>query len=110
MLSFIEGKTSSVLKEAQVEIIPSSVCNSSDAYGGLVNSNMLCAGSRTGGTDTCQVRTSAASENGTNAKGKTRQNRTRSIANRKRGETGIAKRKHVAEPHTENSAALSRIS
>ncbi|XP_064899747.1 transmembrane protease serine 12 isoform X2 [Columba livia] len=49
-----KGQTSSVLKEAQVEIIPSSVCNSSDAYGGLVNSNMLCAGSRTGGIDTCQ--------------------------------------------------------
>ncbi|XP_054662843.1 transmembrane protease serine 12 [Grus americana] len=49
-----KGKTSSVLKEAQVEIIPSSVCNSSDAYGGLVNTNMICAGSRSGGTDTCQ--------------------------------------------------------
>ncbi|KAM7079858.1 transmembrane protease serine 12 isoform 1-T1 [Ciconia maguari] len=49
-----KGRTSSVLKEAQVEIIPSSVCNSSDAYGGLVNSNMICAGSQSGGTDTCQ--------------------------------------------------------
>uniref|UniRef100_A0A8D0FN35 Peptidase S1 domain-containing protein n=1 Tax=Strix occidentalis caurina TaxID=311401 RepID=A0A8D0FN35_STROC len=53
-----KGKTSPVLKEAQVEIIPSSVCNSSDAYGGLVNDNMICAGSRSGGTDTCQVRRS----------------------------------------------------
>lgn len=61
-----------MLKEAQVEIIPSSVCNSSDAYGGLVNSNMLCAGSRTGGIDTCQVRTGVTSENGTNATRKTR--------------------------------------
>ncbi|XP_074710087.1 transmembrane protease serine 12 [Strix uralensis] len=49
-----KGKTSPVLKEAQVEIIPSSICNSSDAYGGLVNDNMICAGSRSGGTDTCQ--------------------------------------------------------
>ncbi|NWS57930.1 TMPSC protease, partial [Chunga burmeisteri] len=49
-----KGKTSAVLKAAQVEIIPSSTCNSSDAYGGLVNDNMICAGSRSGGTDTCQ--------------------------------------------------------
>ncbi|XP_027648640.2 transmembrane protease serine 12 [Falco cherrug] len=54
MLSSNKGKTSAVLKEARVEIIPSSVCNSSDAYGGLVNNNMLCAGSRSGGTDACQ--------------------------------------------------------
>uniref|UniRef100_A0A8C0FP13 Peptidase S1 domain-containing protein n=1 Tax=Bubo bubo TaxID=30461 RepID=A0A8C0FP13_BUBBB len=47
-----------LLIKAQVEIIPSSVCNSSDAYGGLVNDNMICAGSRSGGTDTCQVRRS----------------------------------------------------
>lgn len=56
MLSSIKGKTSPVLKDAQVEIIPSSVCNSSDAYEGLVSNNMICAGSRSGGTDTCQVR------------------------------------------------------
>ncbi|XP_030366168.1 transmembrane protease serine 12 [Strigops habroptila] len=49
-----KGKISAVLQEAQVEIIPSNVCNSSDAYGGLVNDNMICAGSRWGGTDTCQ--------------------------------------------------------
>ncbi|XP_049674491.1 transmembrane protease serine 12 [Accipiter gentilis] len=49
-----KGKTSPVLKDAQVEIIPSSVCNSSDAYEGLVSNNMICAGSRSGGTDTCQ--------------------------------------------------------
>ncbi|NXC15932.1 TMPSC protease, partial [Corythaeola cristata] len=49
-----KGKISAVLKEAQVEIIPSSVCNKSDAYGGAVNNNMICAGSRSGGTDTCQ--------------------------------------------------------
>ncbi|NXI59935.1 TMPSC protease, partial [Chloroceryle aenea] len=49
-----KGNTSAVLKEAQVEIIPSSNCNSSEAYGGSVNNNMICAGSRSGGTDTCQ--------------------------------------------------------
>lgn len=56
MLSPIKGKISAVLKEAQVEIIPSSLCNSSSAYGGLVNQNMICAGSWSGGTDSCQVR------------------------------------------------------
>ncbi|NXE81796.1 TMPSC protease, partial [Cochlearius cochlearius] len=49
-----KGKTSATLKEAQVEIIPFSICNRSDAYGGVVNNNMLCAGSPLGGTDTCQ--------------------------------------------------------
>ncbi|NXS62176.1 TMPSC protease, partial [Brachypteracias leptosomus] len=49
-----KGKTSAVLKEAQVEIIPSRVCNRSEAYGGAVSDNMICAGSASGGTDTCQ--------------------------------------------------------
>ncbi|NXW41341.1 TMPSC protease, partial [Nyctiprogne leucopyga] len=49
-----KGKTSAVLNEAQVEIIPSSVCNGSDAYGGLINDNVICAGSPSGGIDTCQ--------------------------------------------------------
>ncbi|NXQ84500.1 TMPSC protease, partial [Nyctibius grandis] len=49
-----KGKNSPVLQEAQVEIIPSSICNSSAAYRGLVNNNMICAGSPSGGTDTCQ--------------------------------------------------------
>ncbi|KAM8990915.1 transmembrane protease serine 12 [Ara ararauna] len=49
-----KGKISAVLQEAQVEIIPSDVCNSSDAYGGLLNDNMICAGSLWGGIDTCQ--------------------------------------------------------
>ncbi|KGL91817.1 Transmembrane protease serine 12, partial [Charadrius vociferus] len=49
-----QGKISAVLREAQVEIIPSSMCNSSSAYGGLVSQNMICAGSWSGGIDTCQ--------------------------------------------------------
>lgn len=57
MLSSVKGDTSAVLKEAQVEIIPYSICNGSESYGGLVNKNMICAGSRFGGIDACQVRT-----------------------------------------------------
>uniref|UniRef100_A0A8B9TF76 Peptidase S1 domain-containing protein n=1 Tax=Anas platyrhynchos TaxID=8839 RepID=A0A8B9TF76_ANAPL len=58
---FISGwgrysKTPSVLQEAQVEIIPHSACNNSDAYGGMINNNMICAGSPLGGIDSCQVR------------------------------------------------------
>ncbi|POI34413.1 hypothetical protein CIB84_001835 [Bambusicola thoracicus] len=49
-----KGRTSSVLQEAEVEIIPSHVCNSSDAYGGLINANMICAGFPSGGIDSCQ--------------------------------------------------------
>ncbi|NXH09934.1 TMPSC protease, partial [Bucco capensis] len=49
-----KGKPSAVLQEAQVEIIPSSICGSSEAYGALVNDKMICAGSQAGGTDTCQ--------------------------------------------------------
>lgn len=56
MLSSIKGKTPSVLQEAQVEIIPHSACNNSDAYGGMINNNMICAGSPLGGIDSCQVR------------------------------------------------------
>uniref|UniRef100_A0A8C0VQK9 Peptidase S1 domain-containing protein n=1 Tax=Cyanistes caeruleus TaxID=156563 RepID=A0A8C0VQK9_CYACU len=51
-----KGKSSSVLKEAQVEILPSSLCNSSEGYAGLMNNKALCAGVWAGGTDSCQVR------------------------------------------------------
>ncbi|XP_069735534.1 transmembrane protease serine 12-like [Phaenicophaeus curvirostris] len=49
-----KGKMSPVLKEARVEIIPSNVCNSPYAYGGLINKNMICAGLPFGGIDSCQ--------------------------------------------------------
>ncbi|NWW78312.1 TMPSC protease, partial [Climacteris rufus] len=49
-----KGKASSLLKEAQVEILPPSLCNSSEGYAGLVGSKVLCAGAWAGGTDSCQ--------------------------------------------------------
>ncbi|NXF12632.1 TMPSC protease, partial [Smithornis capensis] len=49
-----KGKISAVLKEARVEILPPSLCNSSEGYGGLMDDNVLCAGAWAGGTDTCQ--------------------------------------------------------
>lgn len=52
----IQGKTSPVLKQAHVGILPSSLCNSSQGYAGLINNKALCAGAWAGGTDTCQVR------------------------------------------------------
>ncbi|XP_017586229.1 PREDICTED: transmembrane protease serine 12, partial [Corvus brachyrhynchos] len=50
----IQGKISSVLKEAQVEILPPSLCNSSEGYAGLMDNRVLCAGAWAGGTDACQ--------------------------------------------------------
>ncbi|NWR43843.1 TMPSC protease, partial [Regulus satrapa] len=49
-----QSKISPVLQQAQVEILPSSLCNSSEGYAGLMNSKTLCAGVWAGGTDTCQ--------------------------------------------------------
>ncbi|XP_057898195.1 transmembrane protease serine 12 [Melospiza melodia melodia] len=49
-----KGKISPVLKEAHVAILPSSLCNSSAGYAGLMNDKALCAGAWAGGTDTCQ--------------------------------------------------------
>ncbi|XP_030323946.1 transmembrane protease serine 12 [Calypte anna] len=49
-----KGKTSDVLQEARVEIIPSNICNSFGAYSGVVNDKMICAGSMSGSIDACQ--------------------------------------------------------
>lgn len=52
---FFKGVVSKDLMEVSVDIIDTRVCNSRDAYGGLVTNNMLCAGKLEGGKDSCQV-------------------------------------------------------
>lgn len=41
-----------ILQEVQIPIVNNSVCNT--AYGGIITSNMLCAGLNEGGKDSCQ--------------------------------------------------------
>jgi len=48
------GSTS--LMEVKVDLIVSSVCNSSTVYHGGITENMQCAGDLNGGRDSCQVR------------------------------------------------------
>ncbi|XP_070596613.1 transmembrane protease serine 12-like [Erythrolamprus reginae] len=43
-----------ILQEAQVDIIPISICNRPNWYAGLVKDQMLCAGSQKGGIDGCE--------------------------------------------------------
>uniref|UniRef100_A0A8C0G834 Peptidase S1 domain-containing protein n=1 Tax=Chelonoidis abingdonii TaxID=106734 RepID=A0A8C0G834_CHEAB len=49
-----KGEGSPILQEAQVNIIPSDICNGFEWYEGMVNNNMFCAGFESGGIDSCQ--------------------------------------------------------
>ncbi|XP_044850756.1 transmembrane protease serine 12 isoform X4 [Mauremys mutica] len=51
-----KGEGSPILQEAQVDIIPSDICNGFEWYEGMVNNNMFCAGFESGGIDSCQNR------------------------------------------------------
>ncbi|XP_042307155.1 transmembrane protease serine 12-like isoform X2 [Sceloporus undulatus] len=48
------GQGEHILQEAQVDIIPLSICNKFDWYGGAISWNMICAGSESGKVDSCQ--------------------------------------------------------
>ncbi|XP_069509536.1 transmembrane protease serine 12-like [Ambystoma mexicanum] len=48
------GALAILLQEAQVNIIPSSLCNTPEWYNDIVSSNMICAGYEGGGIDACQ--------------------------------------------------------
>ncbi|KAE8631039.1 hypothetical protein XENTR_v10001053 [Xenopus tropicalis] len=48
------GSASQVLQQAEVKIINSDTCSSSQMYGGLIYPSMICAGYATGQIDSCQ--------------------------------------------------------
>ena len=44
-----------VLNQVTVPIVNQATCNSQEYYRGIITGNMLCAGFKEGGRDTCQV-------------------------------------------------------
>uniref|UniRef100_A0A671PFD5 Zgc:112038 n=1 Tax=Sinocyclocheilus anshuiensis TaxID=1608454 RepID=A0A671PFD5_9TELE len=51
-LSFVGTQIPNILQEVQIPIVNNSVCNK--GYGGIITSNILCAGLNEGGKDSCQ--------------------------------------------------------
>ncbi|XP_028840376.1 transmembrane protease serine 2 isoform X2 [Denticeps clupeoides] len=52
--TYYGGSASRSLREAEVSLIDSSVCNSRLVYNGQITRNMICAGQLQGGVDACQ--------------------------------------------------------
>lgn len=55
VITNISGFVSENLQEAQVNVIAQSVCSSLAIYGAFITPRMICAGSLSGGIDSCQV-------------------------------------------------------
>lgn len=53
-LYYIGSETPNILQEVQIPVVSNSVCQS--AYVSIITSNMLCAGLKEGGKDSCTVR------------------------------------------------------
>src|SRR5262245_22267851 len=48
------GAASEILMKATVPYVETTTCNEPDAYNGIIQSGMICAGLREGGVDSCQ--------------------------------------------------------
>ncbi|XP_019632686.1 PREDICTED: atrial natriuretic peptide-converting enzyme-like [Branchiostoma belcheri] len=48
------GDTATVLQDAEIPLVPRSVCNDADHYDGRITTRMICAGHDEGGVDSCQ--------------------------------------------------------
>lgn len=52
---FFPGYVSDALRQAQVKVVDQSICSGLGVYGAFITPRMICAGSMTGGLDSCQV-------------------------------------------------------
>lgn len=52
---FLLGYSVNQLRQAEVKIISTGICNRREVYGGAVTPGMLCAGYLEGQVDACQV-------------------------------------------------------